>query len=451
MTLSIGSALLVAVLALPACALPSPTPRDNAPAMASVMDLTESAIMDFLKTKNVEADSFSMENSWKGVDFAGASADNMTLGHINSIMYSLFDRVPDPSPGNNANSTLWFSTEYINFIQDVNTVTPSNSSMNNTQLLELQSKQAALCGAQTALLKKAIEEYLGATGLSAISGTNDPGLREWASTEYTPLVTANTECAQATDAYYQFYDTLLGDNFAVFYGMSDIIRGITDPKVGYHPGVNMPIDQPLGSEQGSQALADYVPEYYVPVLNGTLASWQQTILAGGTPSFSYVASSNDFSGNSTTTSGGGGFSFVWDDFSGSGSGSGSTTTANAKQQASAFTMGFGSITLMDIERGAWFDGFRMASAANNPPKNDNVTALIKPIFDRYFGTSSAPGPASAYKTQVLVAYQPSWQLTLTSSSDYTQLKSAAAGVSTCFLFFCKITAHRLSLQCSLSA
>jgi hypothetical protein len=127
---------------------------------------------------------------------------------------------------------------------------------------------------------------------------------------------------------------------------------------------------------------------------------------------------------------------VWDDVSGSGSGSGSTTTSNFTQQASDFTLTFGGIALVDIDFGSWFDGYRLASAAHNPPPNDTISAKTQSVFDGFFGNSSKPLGISRYNSQMVVGFRPTWNMTLTDSNEYSQLKQTQGGAKACFLFIC---------------
>ncbi|KAJ7496677.1 hypothetical protein FB451DRAFT_1386058 [Mycena latifolia] len=406
-------------------------PRDT-PSSPDIKASTQIVIMEFLQGQNVNVNNtFHFLDGWLAVDFAGANAGNITQGHINAIMSQTFDPVASAN-----GSDIWFSTQYINFLQELNKALPTTSS-NNSDITDAQNREVKACGDVSKILNDAIPDYLAAAGLDAVKTgtTSDPGLREWANTNYAPLITANVQCEDAQDNLYKVLDTVMGDDFAQFAAIRNIISILTtDSQVQYVPGVNMEISDPVPGLASNGASGEYVPEYYISILNGTLSHWQSNIIPGGAPTFFRQVTTSSYMNDTQTTSGGGGMSFVWDDVSGSGSGSGSTTTSNATSTVESFTMGFGGITLMSIDRGSWFDGFKAASAAQHPP--DNVTQPAKPVFDRFFGTAANPGVAARYNRQALIGYQPSWTITTQSSSDFNQLKSAAAGAEVCFLFLC---------------
>ncbi|KAJ7757259.1 hypothetical protein DFH07DRAFT_819695 [Mycena maculata] len=442
MAFIIRSSVVMAGLTSVVMALPPPKARASTPSASDpdIKQSTQAVITDFLSSEGVNS-TFNFLSSWTAVDFSGAEKGNMTTGHINSIMFQSFD----PLTSSNGSNT-WFSTEYFNFVEDVNKAVPSNQA-NNSQIVNASNAQAAACSPITSILNAAIPEYLSAAGISTLpTGSNtDPGLREWAQANYAPLITANLNCEDATNNYYSTVTKIMGDDVGIFSSMVSIDSWQLDPdKAGSQPGNNMPISDPLPGLPTVGTTGQYVPEYEISVLNGTLSYWQSTAAPGETPkpAWSQNVTSSTFTNDSTTKSGGGGLSFIWEDVSGSGSGSSSQTTTNITGSTSVFSMGFTGIQLMSIDRGIWFDGFRLASAAQNPP--DNVTAPAKPVFDKYFGTSSNPGPAAKYKRQALIGFQPSWTVKLQSSSDYQQLKTSAGSAGGCFLFICANSASSTS-------
>ncbi|KAJ7503149.1 hypothetical protein B0H11DRAFT_2361257 [Mycena galericulata] len=88
-------------------------------------------------------------------------------------------------------------------------------------------------------------------------------------------------------------------------------------------------------------------------------------------------------------------------------------------EAAAVQMTFGGIQLVDIDRGAWFDGFRMASAVAIPQSNDSSA-------QEYIGTSEAPGPAAIYNDRALVVYKPQLVMAFFAQADFDNAKAAFA-------------------------
>ncbi|KAJ7432088.1 hypothetical protein B0H11DRAFT_2209856 [Mycena galericulata] len=64
------------------------------------------------------------------------------------------------------------------------------------------------------------------------------------------------------------------------------------------------------------------------------------------------------------------------------------------------------LALVDVERGTWFDDFKIARAVADLPSNDTSAAAQKDIFVKYFGTTQVPGPAAMYMEKALVVYNP---------------------------------------------
>ncbi|KAJ7157783.1 hypothetical protein C8R46DRAFT_1293024 [Mycena filopes] len=426
-------ALGMTAMAAVALALPSPLPRDAAPD-PNVKDSTRAVIMDYLQSQNVNS-SFTFTPSWTAIDFAGVNVgDSVGAGNLNAIMYQAFDHVIGPHQ-----EQQWFSIEFTNFVEEVNKHFPEiNGSHPDPQVQKAQDDQIDACHTQlNAALQKALPIYIEEVGPIATNSTpeTDPSLRQWAQTNYAPLMTAQAACSSAQDGYLRAITTVYGDDSGAFAPLMTTITAMEQSLSGGEPlpGVTMPIsDNFLPNQAKPPSNGKYKPEYDASVLNATLTNWQTS--GSSTPAFSYKVNSSHFANESHTTEGGGGLSFIWDDFSGSGSGEGSTTTKSGNATTQYFEMTFGGISLITIDRGIWFDGFEMANAVQNPP--DNITAAAKPAFDQFFGNATNPGPAASYNRQVLMAYQPTWNITFTSKTDYEEMKSASGGGEACFLFIC---------------
>ncbi|KAJ7432087.1 hypothetical protein B0H11DRAFT_2209855 [Mycena galericulata] len=415
------------------CALPSPHKRASASAM-SVQQLTQAALEQYLQGINVvNMTGVHFTTSWTPIDFAGNDG-GISPTEVNSIMYKTCDLLPDISDG----SPVYFSETYTNFIQEVNKRLPNTTSeQNNTQLNSAIANQASLCDKPKEILGQAVNDYLSAVDLDQVpsGNTSDPGLLQWASVHYAPYMEANNLCVGAQNDVSRILDTINGDDGALFANMRVVLSALTTDTPSSQPGINMPVTANLPGTKANGANS-YAPLYYVPLLNGTVTSWQQNLLSNAPATFAYNYSHGQTDNNTKTTSGSGGVSFIWDDFSGSASGSGSTTTKTFNQSAESFSLSFAAISNMEIETGIWFDGYQVAWAAHEPPKGDNVSALATPAFDDYFGTASKPLSASRYNSQMIIGFRPTWAITLSNESEYSQLKTTSAGAEACFLFIC---------------
>ncbi|KAJ6631428.1 hypothetical protein B0H10DRAFT_1772754 [Mycena sp. CBHHK59/15] len=426
--------LLVASLAashLPFEALAGVIPRD-APSVTSqsIQSLTQTAISIYLGSQNTADKGFFALEGWKTIDFAGANTavDNNTA---NSIIFQTADALPSRGAANSTGGDIFFSDEYVNYIQEVNKALARNDSEPNPDIQKAQDAQTKACFEDApAALTKALEVYISSTGMTP-SNKSDPAFVSWASTGYAPYSTANTACQSATNDYFAEIDKINGDDFAIFSTASNNVRGLTSSPPASHPGVNMPIDKALPGSP-STVQGNFVPMYSIPVLQGTLAGWQS--LAPTSPAYTYDSEKNTFSDDTSTSFGGAHLGFAWGRASLDASASHSDSTSVINTTAQNFQLSFNGLALMDVERGVWFDGFRSANALHNPA--DNVTAAAKPVFDKFFKTSDNPGPAAIYNEKALVAFQPSWTIEFTASNFYNNFKQSQASASGCFLFIC---------------
>ncbi|KAJ7108415.1 hypothetical protein C8R43DRAFT_1114064 [Mycena crocata] len=422
----ISSALTWTLLIQGTYALPSLRRQDPSP-MLDVQQLTQQAIQNYLNGANLKnGTTVHLEQPWRPIDFAGSNAGTVTGPQANKILFDTCDMVPAIESNGTTQS---FSQIYTTFLQEINKVLPKNDG-NNTELNAATENQAAVCKKPKAVLAQGVDDYLSAMpSLQELPNNNlsDPNYLQWAQAHYTPYIEANDACVGAQNNVSKIRDTIYGDNGALFAIASTIINVFDETTPGSQPGINMPIDD--------SATPQYKPEYYMPLLNNTVQTWQQ-LPGDAAPASSFSYNHDTTSNDSKTSSGGGGISFIWDDFSGSGEGGNSQTTSNTSQKAQAFSLTWGGITTMPIEYGIWFDDYRLAGAAQNPPPNDNVSALAKPVFDEYFGTAEKPGQVSRYNAQMIIGYKPTWSISFTDKEQYSQLKETSAKAEACFLFIC---------------
>ncbi|KAJ7286959.1 hypothetical protein C8J57DRAFT_1116667 [Mycena rebaudengoi] len=427
--------LLLSALAasqVPSQVLGGVIPRDDPPIDSkSIQDLAQTAISIFLGSQNVADKGFYALTGWKTVDWVGqnSAVDNSTG---NLILFQTADALPERS-GEEHSGQLYFSDNYVHFIQEANKALASNDTNISDELKAAQDKQVKACFTDIQpILNEALTAYVSSTGITP-SNKSDSAFISWASTGFTPYTTANTECQDSTNDYFALLDKLKGDDFAIFSAASNNVRGLTTSPPASHPGINMPIDKALPGAP-STVQGNYVPAYAIPVLPGTLGGWQS---AGNTqPSYAYDSKKDTFKNDSSTSFGGGHLGFVWDEYDVSGNGQGehksSSTVVNTTAQT--FSLSFNGLALMDVERGVWFDGFRSANALNKPV--DDTAKKGKAVFDKFFQTADNPGPVAVYNAKALVGFQPSWTIEFSSSEYYNKYRSDQGSAEVCALFIC---------------
>ncbi|KAJ7125307.1 hypothetical protein C8R44DRAFT_782849 [Mycena epipterygia] len=194
-----------------------------------------------------------------------------------------------------------------------------------------------------------------------------------------------------------------------------------------YPGLNMPISGASntsdGATVGDQYTGTLVPFYAMPSLNSTLALWQSG--SAKTPALNWNSSTSSrvsmTSSDSSSVTG----HWLWD----SASASQNSNMSFVLTQAQSAQLTFEGVELIDVVRGAWFDGFRSASAVGTPASDDPLAKPHQEAFKTYFGTAKSPGPAAIYNDKALVVYKPSAVFTFGSQSDYKDAKSSQMGAS----------------------
>jgi hypothetical protein len=146
----------------------------------------------------------------------------------------------------------------------------------------------------------------------------------------------------------------------------------------WYPGLNMPTSGPSntteGAAVGSQFMGTLVPFYAMSALNSTLATWQQGLAT--TPALTWNSSSEVSVSTSDSQSQGIGASWLFD----SASESSSSNSSFMLAMAQSADLSFGGIELIPVERGAWFDNWRSASAVATPAPNDPLAGPHKQAF-----------------------------------------------------------------------
>lgn len=428
----LSSAVAVVLFTGHAFAAPTIVARNDSSADAkSVLNLMGGAIDTYLASQNIKVNSFFALEGWQTVDFAGANAavDNDTA---NNIVYLKSDVLQNNNGSKEQGGTTFFSTMFVNFIQEVNKALALNGTADSKDLDTAQDAQGTACFEDLPkAANKAVELYSNIKG-QTIHNISDPGFLSWASTGYAPFQSANAKCQEATNAYNAEFDKVHGDNFGIFSGAANNIVALTTGTSTVHPGITMSIDSTRGQDLTTPFGGNVVPQYSIPVLAGTVASWQSN--SGGNTAFAFDSSKQTGNDQESSSSNGAHAGIQWGRVDLSASASHSESESNNTVTAQTFQLSFGGIALMDIERGIWFDGWRSANALSTA--SDDKTKEALPAFKQFFGDKEKPGPAALYNDKALVVYQPTITIEFSSRNDYSKFQQNQEEASGCFLIFC---------------
>ncbi|KAK0222849.1 hypothetical protein EDD85DRAFT_796035 [Armillaria nabsnona] len=161
--------------------------------------------------------------------------------------------------------------------------------------------------------------------------------------------------------------------------------------------------------------------------------------------FSYLSSSKSGSVEGETDNGGGGVSLDFKWFSVGGGADTTKSSISTELKTKSFSIAW-QAALLPIQRGTWFDGFRVASLMSNlgttgtsdsDDKNDEALyANATESFDKWFGTDDSPGPAAEYNDIALIIYHPIFAMEFSDEKTYQEFKETKASAGVCFLFIC---------------
>ncbi|KAK0472082.1 hypothetical protein IW261DRAFT_1424683 [Armillaria novae-zelandiae] len=161
--------------------------------------------------------------------------------------------------------------------------------------------------------------------------------------------------------------------------------------------------------------------------------------------FSYSSSSKSGSVEGETDNGGGSVGLDFKFFS-VGAGADTTTSSTSTElKMKSFSIAW-QAALLPVQRGTWFDGFRVASLMSNlgttgtsADDDENDRALYANAthsFNKWFGTDDRPGPAADYNDIALIIYHPIFKMEFSDAKTYQEFKETKASAGVCFLFIC---------------
>ncbi|KAJ7198541.1 hypothetical protein GGX14DRAFT_665920 [Mycena pura] len=392
----------------------------------TIQDYTMGAIQNFLAAWNAQDAVFNVKGPWTSIDFAGSSAPQLSEGQINNDVFQSCDNQADRA----TNKTISFSDGYKDFVQDLNKAVPApapSQKMNDTAA----AMQTACYNTSTlpAARAAALNTY-NSISSTPVTNASDPNFLQWADTGYPDYINAYTACQQATLTYYAAFDDNNGDDSGVYTAARTNVQPLLDSSIS-HPGINMPIEGAT-STPGLPSEGAFVAYYSIPTLNSTLTAWQA---GSGLSPVNFTNAQYSSNTTHTTSEAGIGLGFIFEEIFGEGEGSNEQTHSSADVSSLKFELNFGGLALLDVSQGIWFDGYRVARAAENP---DAQHQQAKPVFSdpKYFGSQDKPGSLALYNTQALIGFKPSWTIQFTDShqTDDTSKSEGEAGLSIFGLF-----------------
>ncbi|KAK0214097.1 hypothetical protein IW262DRAFT_1300862 [Armillaria fumosa] len=161
--------------------------------------------------------------------------------------------------------------------------------------------------------------------------------------------------------------------------------------------------------------------------------------------FSYSSSSKSGSVEGETDNGGGSVGLDFKFFSIGGGADTTTSSTSTELKMKSFSIAW-QAALLPVQRGTWFDGFRVASlmsnlgttgtSANDDENDQALYANATDSFNKWFGTSDSPGPAADYNDIALIIYHPIFEMEFSDEKTYQEFKETKASAGVCFLFIC---------------
>ncbi|KAJ4483975.1 hypothetical protein J3R30DRAFT_3656073 [Lentinula aciculospora] len=418
---TIGVLLLLASMATTTSALPLRLRRDTASGSTSVdtvANYMQTALQTYLAGQNAVSNFHAISDGWKPINFAGTSTSLNADEAANSVFY-LTDQIQGGS------TTVSYSGMMISFIQDMNVamnLKGSTNGANSPDVTKAQKESTQACyQAVPAALNQVVKEYTEQQGVAPKNRT-DPQFLQFAA-KNSEYIQASTICQSTTNAYQAALSKAVGDDFYIFSGALNNIEQITTATT-LIDGLNMEVSSETTSI--GQGDGKYKPYYSIPTLNGTMSAWQSNGDGfASSPAFTWSSSSSSGSVTNTSSSGG--------DFSASGAGSSSSSKSTSNVTSVGMTVSFGQISMFAVESGLW-DAPEVAEALQNPP--DAVAQKGAPVFQKYYGSASKPGPLASWKDQALVVYQPSFSVEFSSAADASEFHQTSASAGVCIFIIC---------------
>ncbi|KAJ3882583.1 hypothetical protein F5051DRAFT_344261 [Lentinula edodes] len=419
--------LLLTLTATTTSALPLRFRRDSdssSKSVGTVQNYMQTALQTYLAAQNGVSNFHAISDGWKPIDFAGTGTSLNGDEAANSIFY-----IADQIQG--ATTTISYSGMVISFIQDVNVAMSLNTSgASNPEVTKAMQASSKACYAGMAAITTTVSKEYAEQHSGQAPNITSPEFLQFAAQdpEYTQ---ASAICQSATNTYQSALSRAVGDDFYIFSGALNNIEQLT-ASVTLIDGLNMEVSSETAV--AGKGAGKYKPYYAVPTLNGTMSAWQSNSNGfSSSPAFTWSSSSSTGSSTNTTTSGGGGIGFIWEDFSGSGAGSSSSSKTTSNVSSVGMSVSFGQISMFGVEYGLW-NTPEVAEALQNPP--DAITKKGAPVFQKYYGSASKPGPLASWKDQALVVYQPSFSVEFSSADEASSFHQSAASAGVCILFIC---------------
>ncbi|KAJ7201110.1 hypothetical protein GGX14DRAFT_465814 [Mycena pura] len=405
------SCALAALLVLAPHVLAAPAAPRDGPALTNqtVQDWMTSALDVFLAAWNAETSAFNVNGPWSTVDFAGDASNSLTEDEINNKIFSTCDT----QNFRLTNKVVGFSNLYADFVRELeqNIPTPRPSEkMNQTAQQMLTDCYTTVPNAREA----ALQIY---SKIAPVPPTNasDPKFLQWAEVGDPDYSNALSSCEQSTIANSAATSENYGDDSGLYVAAAANIAPLEHDDEQF-TGINMPI-----------AAGSFVPYYSIPTLNVTLTAWQNGV---GLSPVSFSSSNSQGSTSSSTKFGGAHLGITYEEIGVSASASHSEAKSSSEVNALGFSLSFQGLALLEIEQGVWFDGYRVARAAENPDsKHLNATKVFSNAT--FFGSQDQPGPLSVYNAQALVGFKPSWSIQFEnfSTADSSSATQASADLS----------------------
>ncbi|KAJ3847406.1 hypothetical protein EV368DRAFT_51242 [Lentinula lateritia] len=419
--------LLLTLTATTTSALPLRFRRSSdssSKSVGTVQNYMQTALQTYLAAQNGVSNFHAISDGWKPIDFAGTGTSLNGDEAANSIFY-----IADQIQG--ATTTISYSGMVISFIQDVNVAMSLNTSgASNPEVTKAMQASSKACYAGMAATTTTVSKEYAEQHSGQAPNITSPEFLQFAAQdpEYTQ---ADAICQSATNTYQSALSRAVGDDFYIFSGALNNIEQLT-ASVTLIDGLNMEVSSETAV--AGKGAGKYKPYYAIPTLNGTMSAWQSNSNGfSSSPAFTWSSSSSTGSSTNTTTSGGGGIGFIWEDFSGSGSGSSSSSKTTSNVSSVGMSVSFGQISMFGVEYGLW-NTPEVAEALQNPP--DAITKKGTPVFQKYYGSASKPGPLASWKDQALIVYQPSFSVEFSSADEASSFHQSAASAGVCILFIC---------------
>ncbi|KAJ7125311.1 hypothetical protein C8R44DRAFT_875123 [Mycena epipterygia] len=393
------------VAALSLAASGAPAVRETTISAPTISDYTSAAIAKFLGSHQADSAPFNVKGPWTAITFSGTDSTQMTPEAINNLVF-------------NAN-------KYKDFIQDMNKVASIGAPTANQTAAAAAMGEACSGPTISNTLNQALTAY-NAGSSTPMNNVTDPKFLSWAQDSYPSYGLALQNCTAQTLALDKLTDITEGDDASVYTGAYAHIKPLIDanaPAVGIVMAISN-LTGTIGSTGGKgQEAGDYVAYYDIPTLNTTLSKWQA---GSGLAPFSYYSTSQNYSAATSTKFGGASFGLTFEKVTATASAGTSSTQSSSEVKASTFGLSFAGLALVGLNQGAWFDGYRVARAAEAP---DSTHTAVKLIFsnETYFGSQQQPGPLAAFNYQALVGFRPSWTIQLEDSSSSSSQQSSEGG------------------------